>query len=91
MQLGQVTQYIVATKKNEGLVGKKLLNVRIIRNQKLTNDYVVAIDSVGAGEGEVVLLAMGSAARIGMGCENAPVDASIVGIVDDPASVLSQK
>ena len=43
----------------------------------------VAIDNVGAGVGEIVLVAKGSAARIGCGCETAPVDAAIVGIVDN--------
>lgn len=44
---------------------------------------LVAVDNVGAGIGEVVLVAQGSAARIGCGMESAPVDAAIVGIVDD--------
>ncbi|MCQ2436519.1 MAG: EutN/CcmL family microcompartment protein, partial [Clostridia bacterium] len=44
---------------------------------------VIAIDNIGAGIGEVVLVATGSAARIGCNMENAPVDAAIVGIVDD--------
>ena len=43
----------------------------------------VAIDNVGAGIGETVLVAQGSAARIGCDLENAPVDAAIVGIVDE--------
>ena len=44
---------------------------------------IVAIDNVGAGIGEIVLVATGSSARIGCGQENAPVDAAIVGIVDE--------
>ena len=43
----------------------------------------VAIDNVGAGIGETVLVATGSAARVGCDLENAPVDAAIVGIVDE--------
>ena len=43
----------------------------------------VAIDNVGAGIGETVLVAKGSAARIGCNLENAPVDAAIVGIIDE--------
>ena len=46
---------------------------------------MVAIDVIGAGIGEYVLVACGSAARIGCGQESAPVDAAIVGIIDDPA------
>ena len=42
----------------------------------------IAVDNVGAGIGEIVLVATGSAARIGCNMENAPVDAAIVGIVD---------
>jgi ethanolamine utilization protein EutN len=46
------------------------------------NGRIVAIDNVGAGIGEIVLVALGSAARIGCDMANAPVDAAIVGIVD---------
>lgn len=44
---------------------------------------IVAIDNVGAGIGEIVLVSQGSSARFGCGMPNAPVDAAIVGIVDD--------
>ena len=44
---------------------------------------IVAIDNIGAGIGEIVLVATGSAARIGCGVANTPVDAAIVGIVDN--------
>jgi ethanolamine utilization protein EutN len=44
---------------------------------------IVAIDNVGAGIGEIVLVTQGSAARFVSGVSNAPVDAAIVGIVDD--------
>ena len=46
------------------------------------NEFV-AIDNVGAGIGETVLIARGSAARVGCDLEKAPVDAAIVGIVDE--------
>lgn len=46
-------------------------------------DQFVAIDNIGAGVGEYVLVAQGSAARIGCGLDSAPVDAAIVGIIDD--------
>lgn len=48
---------------------------------------LVAIDNIGAGIGEFVLVAGGSAARIGCGMEDAPVDAAIVGIIDDPTGL----
>lgn len=90
MRLGKIVQRVVSTKKLEGLTGCKLLVVRVIENLRLTDEYVVAIDCVGAGEGEVVLISLGSAARTGTGREHAPVDAAIVGIVDEPESVLSE-
>ena len=46
-------------------------------------DKLVAVDNVGAGIGEIVLVAQGSAARIGCGLDNSPIDAAIVGIVDN--------
>lgn len=81
MIIGKVTGSIVATRKNCKLVGQKLMIVQPINTKSA--DYIVAIDNVGAGIGEVVIVAEGSAARIGCGCEDAPVDAAIVGIVDN--------
>ena len=54
-----------------------------MKNGTLTDEYVIAIDSVGAGIGEIVLVTQGSAARFVSGVSNAPVDAAIVGIVDE--------
>lgn len=82
MIIGTVTGSIIATRKNEKLVGQKLLIVRPFENMEEKNEFV-AIDNVGAGIGETVLVAKGSAARVGCGLENAPVDAAIVGIVDE--------
>ena len=55
--------------------------------QTVFSDVSLAIDIIGAGIGEYVLVAQGSAARIGCGVETAPVDAAIVGIVDDGAGL----
>ena len=63
-------------------VGQKLLIVRPLTNMEEKGDFV-AIDNVGAGIGETVLVAKGSAARVGCGLSEAPVDAAIVGIVDE--------
>ena len=52
------------------------------------NGRIVAVDNVGAGIGEIVLVALGSAARIGCDMENAPVDAAIVGIVDNSIGLM---
>ena len=82
MVIGTVTGSIVSTRKNDKLVGQKLLIVRPMESMEEKGEFV-AIDNVGAGIGEMVLVAKGSAARIGCNLENAPVDAAIVGIVDE--------
>ena len=82
MIIGTVVGSIVATRKNERLVGQKLLISRPMENMGDKAEFV-AIDNVGAGIGETVLVAKGSAARIGCDLENSPVDAAIVGIVDE--------
>ena len=82
MIIGKVIGSIVATRKNANLIGQKLMIVQPI-NESDAKGHIVAIDDVGAGIGEIVLVAQGSAARIGCGHENAPVDAAIVGIVDN--------
>ncbi len=82
MIIGKVVGSIVSTRKNDKLVGQKLLVVRPLENMEAKGE-LVAIDNVGAGIGETVLVAEGSAARIGCGLDSAPVDAAIVGIVDE--------
>ena len=82
MIIGTVVGSIIATRKNEKLVGQKLLIVRPIENMEAKDEFV-AIDNVGAGIGETVLVARGSAARVGCDLADAPVDAAIVGIVDE--------
>ncbi|SFC18565.1 EutN/CcmL family microcompartment protein [Clostridium uliginosum] len=84
MYLAKVVGVIVATTKNEALVGKKILIV-----QPLNTDYnpignsEVAIDSVGAGTGEIVLVSTGSSARQVFDEEKNPIDRAIVAIVDN--------
>jgi len=81
--LGKVIGTVWSTKKDENLVGAKFLIVR-----QLNLDYtpkestVIAVDSVGAGVGEVVLVAQGSSARQTNFTRNKPVDAVIMAIVD---------
>lgn len=79
MIIGKVVGSVVSTRKCENLVGKKLMIIEPLKGE----GQFVAIDVVGAGIGEIVLVTMGSAARMGTGMENAPVDAAIVGIIDD--------
>lgn len=82
MIIGKVVGSIIATRKNEKLVGQKLLVIRPLENMEEKCEFV-ATDNVGAGIGETVLVARGSAARIGCGVTDAPVDAAVVGIVDE--------
>ena len=82
MILAQVKGSIVSTSKNEKLVGYKFMIVKPIENNKLIDKEFIAVDSVGAGIGEKVLVATGSAARLATSTD-APVDAAIVGIVDE--------
>ncbi|MBI4482114.1 MAG: EutN/CcmL family microcompartment protein [Acidobacteria bacterium] len=83
MILGRVVGTVVATRKDEKLEGKKLL---VIRTQDPESGertgYVVAVDTVGAGAGEMVLCVSGSSARMATGLKDHPVDTAIVGIVD---------
>lgn len=83
MLMGRVVGNIVSTRKNEDIVGSKILEIRLIKNRQETDDYIVAIDSVGAGIGENVLVTTGSGARLALSNPSAPVDAVVVGIIDD--------
>lgn len=83
MLLGKVIGTVWSTRKDEKLVGAKFLIVKQLDlNYKLKNDFVVAVDSVGAGVGEVVLYASGSSARQTTLTKDKPVDAVIMAIVD---------
>ena len=82
MLIGKVVGAVVSTRKCDNLVGNKFMIVEPIPSLKIDN-RIVAVDKVGAGIGELVLVAQGSAARIGCGDDRAPIDAAIVGIIDD--------
>ena len=83
MIVGKVVGSIVSTRKCDNLVGNKFMIVEPVEKMKEGLQQLVAIDYIGAGIGEYVLVSQGSAARLGGGRENAPVDAAIVGIIDD--------
>jgi len=83
MIIGKVVGSVVATRKNENLIGNKFLIVEPLSVMNSGKEKIVAIDNVGAGIGETVLVAIGCAARIGCDMERSPVDAAIVGIVDN--------
>lgn len=83
MLIGKVIGNVWATRKEESLNGLKLMVVqRIDPFSDKGGDTLVAVDFVGAGIGETVLVATGSAARKAAAVNQAPVDATIVGIVD---------
>ena len=82
MLRGIIRGNIVSTRKQDALVGSKFMEVQIRKCGQLTDEYIVAIDSVGAGIGETVLITTGSSARLALHNTSAPADAVIVGIVD---------
>jgi microcompartment protein CcmK/EutM len=83
MILARVVGTVVATRKDERLHGRKLLIARPVNVEgKEEKGYIVAVDTVGAGSREIVLIVQGSSARMAEGCKDCPVDAAIVGIVD---------
>ena len=89
MFLAKVEGSVVATKKDPGMSGRKLLLLRpqLVDDKDPTKfkpgaNTIIAVDSVGAGIGEMVMFCQGSSARMAPGMKEVPVDAVIVGIVD---------
>ena len=89
MFLAKVEGSVVATKKDASMDGRKLLLLRpqLVDDKDPTRfrpgvNTVVAVDSVGAGIGEMVMFCQGSSARLAPNLKDAPVDAVIIGIVD---------
>ena len=83
MLLGRVVGTLVASRKEPLMEGMSLLVVRQIGVDNAdTGGYVIAVDSVGAGTGEVVMYASGSSARQTTITRDRPVDAVIMAIVD---------
>ncbi len=89
MFLAKVEGSVVSTKKDASMSGRKLLLLRpmLVDDKdpsrfKPGSNTIVAVDSVGAGEGEMVLFCQGSSARLAPGLKEAPVDAVVIGIVD---------
>ena len=83
MVIGKVVGSLFSTRKSEKLVGNKFMIVEPVESMRNTGSRLVAIDIIGAGIGEYVLVAQGSAARIGCDMADAPIDAAIVGIIDE--------
>ena len=83
MLIARVVGSVVATQKDEKLADRKLLLCQVHdQHNKPKDQYVVAIDAVGAGPGDIVLFATGSSARQTTITENRPCDAVIMAIVD---------
>lgn len=83
MKIGKVVNNIWATRKDDALVGIKLMIVQLYdKPGELAGDLIVAGDLIGAGIGEKVLVTEGSSARQMGDLANTPVDAIIVGIID---------
>lgn len=83
MLLGKVVGTVVATRKEDSIIGLKLLLVRTINEAgEPSGGPVVAADAVGAGVGETILYASGSSARQTVVTDKRPVDAVIMAIVD---------
>jgi len=89
MFIAKVTGSVIATQKIATMKGRKLLTVEPLRVDPATQDKLigtgrtfVCVDTVGAGEGEMVLIVQGSSARLTPENDKLPIDASIIGIVD---------
>jgi ethanolamine utilization protein EutN len=81
--LARVVGTVVATRKDERLLGAKLLVVRHVDPKgKDEPAYMVAVDTVDAGPNDKVLIVTGSSARMASGLKDVPVDAAVVGVVD---------
>jgi microcompartment protein CcmK/EutM len=83
MIIGRILGTVVSTQKDERLHGKKLLIVKPVNlDGSDQSSYVVAVDTVGAGFHERVILVSGSSARLAEGNKDCPVDAAIIGVID---------
>lgn len=84
MLIGKVIGTVVATRKDEKLIGSKLMITQPLDldlNPK--GDPIIAVDTVGAGIGELVVYTTGTAGRIAARKLDAPIDAAIIGIIDE--------
>nr|WP_321270622.1 EutN/CcmL family microcompartment protein [uncultured Tolumonas sp.] len=87
MLLAKVIGSVVSTQKSPSLTGKKLLLIQLVNSDGSLADHEsarteIAVDSVGAGEGEIVLVTCGSSARRVFAEPNDAIDMAVVGIVD---------
>lgn len=92
MFLARVQGHVVASQKDPAISGSKLLIVEPLKvdydaggggSFGVTGRAIVAVDKIGAGESQLVLIVQGSSARMMQGCGKMPVDAVVVGLVDE--------
>lgn len=84
MKIGRVIGTLVATRKDESLVGNKLMITQPLDiDYKPAGEPLIMVDTVGAGIGEVILYTEGTASRNAAGKPDSALDAAIVGIVDN--------
>lgn len=83
MEIGQIVGQVVSTVRCTGMPANSLLWVEFVDSEgKSTGRREVAVDPIGAGEGEWVLVSRGSSARFAIGNNEPPIDLAIVGIID---------
>ncbi|WP_338833589.1 Carbon dioxide concentrating mechanism protein CcmL [Moorella humiferrea] len=84
MKIGKVIDNVWSTKKDESLIGHKFLIVQLMdKSKEFNGQVIVAADLIGAGIGEKVLVTQGSPAKYLPNMKNTPIDAVIVGIIDE--------
>lgn len=92
MILGKVIGTVWSTRKDENLVGAKFLIIRHLNLDYTPKDStIIAVDSVGAGVGEIVIVAQGSSARQTEITKNKPIDAVVMAIVDKLDVAVKEK
>ena len=92
MQLARVIGTVVATVKNDSLEGRKLLIVQSLDARlRPQGSPLVALDAIGAGEGELVIWCRGKEASFPFRREDTPTDCTIIAIVDSEAHVTDGK
>lgn len=84
MFIGRVVGSLWSTRKTENTSGSKFLIIQPYNLNKAPNtDTIVAVDVLGAGEGELVVVAYGRAARVAVGNEDMSIEAAVIGIIDE--------
>lgn len=85
--IGKVVDNLWATRKYESLVGLKFMIVELLNRGTPEKELIVAVDLIGAGIGERVLITQGSSARRMYKLENTPIDVIIIGIIDEDCPI----